>query len=141
MDSGQRTTTRVRYGETDQMGIVYHANYIVYFELGRTEFMRGHGVEYARMEEAGLRLAVVDVGARFLRPARYDEEITIETRLARATGVQLRFEYRVLREAAGGTGDDVLCTGHTVLACVDPGGRPTRIQSPWRERIAGAVTP
>lgn len=136
-----RTTTRVRYGETDQMGIVYHANYVTYFELGRTELMRAQAVTYAEMEAAGFRLAVVEVGARYLRSARYDEVLTIETRLTRATRVQLRFEYRVRGPAAAKDVEGpLLCEGFTVLACVTEAGRPTRIPSPWREHIAAALS-
>ena len=134
-----RATTRVRFGETDQMGIVYHANYIVYFEIGRTEFMRQRGTPYAEMEASGLSLAVVGMDARFRKPARYDQVITIETLLVAATHVQLRFEYRILGPEADG--EPLLCEGHTVLACVDSRQRPTRIPSPWREQIDAAVTP
>ncbi len=131
-----RTTTRVRYGETDQMGIVYHANYISYFEIGRTECMRRLGVTYAEMEKEGFRLAVVEVSARYVRSARYDEVLTIETRLTDASAVRLRFDYRVLGPSpADGEDGPLLCDGFTVLACLSEEGRPTRIPSPWRERI------
>ncbi len=138
-----RTTARVRYGETDQMGVVYHAHYVVYFELGRTEFMRCHGVEYAAMERAGLVLAVVDMGASFHRSAVYDDLLSIDTRLTEATGLRVRFEYRIYRAARPGEeGDEtLLCSGHTVLVCVSrASGRPLRISSPWSEKIAAAVS-
>lgn len=129
-----RTETRVRYAETDQMGVVYHANYVIYFEVGRTDFMRQHGMLYTEMEQAGMILAVVEMSARFKRSARYDEVLAVETRLAAASGVQVRFEYRVLRSRDDGA-EEELCTGFTVLACVNRAGRPTRFQSPWKERI------
>lgn len=134
------TTARVRYGETDKMGIVYHANYIIYFELGRTELMRAHGIDYAAMERDGQSLAVVDIAAHYHRPARYDDWLAIETRLTAASGVRLRFDYRVFQAASpdpagNAAAGDLLCEGHTVLGCVSPAGRPTRIRSPWRERI------
>ncbi|MFG0317195.1 MAG: acyl-CoA thioesterase [Planctomycetota bacterium JB042] len=133
-----RTTTRVRYGETDQMGIVYHANYVSYFEIGRTECMRRSGVTYADMEKEGFRLAVVEISARYVRSARYDEVLTIETRLTDASAVRLRFDYRVLGPPPPDGGDGpLLCEGFTVLACLNEAGRPTRIPSPWRERIEG----
>ncbi|MFH0946318.1 MAG: thioesterase family protein [Planctomycetota bacterium] len=138
-----RTELRVRYAETDQMGVVYHSNYVLYFEVGRTEFLRGSGVAYADMEREGVVLAVVDMGARFRRPARYDELLVIETRLVEATGVRVRFEYVVSRlDAAPEGGEEtVLCTGFTTLACVNSEGRLSRIQSPYREILEAAVDP
>lgn len=137
-----RTTVRVRYGETDQMGIVYHANYVPYFEIGRTEFMRERGVTYAEMEKNGLQLAVVEVGARFLRPARYDQVITLETRLTKTTHVQLRFEHRIFGpQPDAPEKEPLLCEGLTVLACINADGRPLRIPSPWRELIDSCVAP
>ncbi len=141
MAAVHRAQVRVRYAETDQMGVVYHANYVVYFEVGRTETMRALGVDYAEMERHGMILAVVDVSAQFRRPARYDDLLQIETTLAEATAVRVRFEYRVLRASEGG-GEELLCTGTTTLACVNEDGRPVRFQSPWRERLfdlAGAA--
>jgi acyl-CoA thioester hydrolase len=134
---GHRTTLRVRYGETDQMGVVYHGSYVAYVECGRTEFMRSRGIHYKVMESEGLMLAVVEIGLRYLRPARYDEELAVETRLAAASGVQLRFEYRIVRN--DGDQETVLAEAHTVLACVGRDGRPTRIRSPWREQLAALV--
>lgn len=143
MKPPHRTTVRVRYGETDQMGFVYHANYVPYFELGRTEFMREADLCYAEMEKEGMALAVVDLNVRYLRPAFYDQELVIETRLASASRVRLRFEYRILREPAEKAGaggpnaassegaPEVLCEGHTTLACLGPDGRPTRIRPPY----------
>lgn len=143
MEGPLRTPARVRYGETDQMGVVYHAHYVVYFELGRTDFMRRHGVEYAAMERAGMVLAVVDMGARFHKSAVYDDLLSIETLLTEATGIRVRFEYRVYR-AAGPDGqgeEELLCSGHTVLVCVSRASRrPMRIMSPWSEKIAAAVS-
>ncbi len=129
---------RVRYGETDQMGVVYHGSYVAYVECGRTEFMRANGVNYREMEEAGMALAVVEVRLRYLKPARYDDRLWIETRLVAATGVQVRFDYRVLRE--DDAAETVLAEGHTLLACVGKDGRPTRMRSPFRERIAELVS-
>jgi len=125
------------------MGVVYHSNYVLYFEVGRTEFMRRHGVCYADMESAGMILAVIDMSARFFRPARYDELLIVETRLAEASGVRVRFEYRVLRSGpASGPEEpeELLCAGSTTLACVNDEGRPARIRSPWKEQIESAVS-
>ena len=136
MRAPHRTTVRVRYGETDQMGFVYHANYVPYFELGRTEFMRDAGLCYAEMERAGMGLAVVDLNVRYLRPAFYDQELVVETRLTQASRVRLRFDYRILRADPGDAETlEVLCEGHTTLACLGPNGRPTRIRPPFAELI------
>lgn len=114
------TTLRVRYGEVDRMGVVYHAHYLAYFEQGRTEFLRARGRAYRDVEEDGSLLVVVETGLRFLRPARYDDLLCVRTRLVEARGVRLRFEYEVRR------GEDLLATGYTVLAHTDRAGRPCR---------------
>ncbi len=89
---------RVRYAETDQMGVVYHANYLVWFEVGRVEFIRKLGMDYRSMEqEDGIGIAVVDVSARYRYPARYDDELVIETRLLAARGAMVKFGYRIVR--------------------------------------------
>jgi acyl-CoA thioester hydrolase len=106
---------RVRYAETDQMGVVYHANYLVWFEIGRVEFIRKLGMDYKSMErEDGIGIAVVDVSARYRAPARYDDELVIQTRLLAARGSVIRFGYRVVRVAD----DLLLCEGETVHVVV-----------------------
>src|ERR1700757_3351860 len=91
---------RVRYAETDQMGVVYHANYLIWFEIGRVDFIRKLGMDYKAMErEDGIGIAVVDVSARYRAPARYDEELVVETRLLAARGPIIRFGYRIVRDA------------------------------------------
>lgn len=102
------------------MGVVYHGHYLAYFEQGRTEYLRSLGATYREVEDAGTLLIVVETGLRFHRPAGYDEELLIRTRLASARGVRLRFEYEVRRDGR------LLTTGHTVLACADRNGRPCR---------------
>lgn len=87
---------RVRYQETDQMGVVYHANYLNWFEIGRTEWVRQAGITYKEMEARGLLLPVTDVEASFKQPALYDDWITIATQVAEMTSVRVRFESRVL---------------------------------------------
>ncbi len=106
---------RVRYAETDQMGVVYHSNYLVWFEVGRVELIRQMGLNYKQMEEEdGCGIAVVDVHARYRAPARYDDELVIETRLLAARGAVIRFGYRMVR-----VGDGVLlCEGETVHVVV-----------------------
>jgi acyl-CoA thioester hydrolase len=117
-----RTDYRVIYGDTDQMGVVYYANYLVFFERGRCEYMRSRGFDYAAFERSGFGFPVVDAACRYVQPARFDDLITIETAIAAASRVTLEFAYRVLR------GGDVLATGRTKHACVTTaGGRPARL--------------
>src|SRR5271170_3762730 len=102
---------RVRYAETDQMGVVYHSNYLIWFEVGRVELIRSMGLDYKRMEvEEGCGIAVVDVHVRYRAPARYDDELVVETRLLAARGAVIRFGYKVLRVEDG----TLLCEGETV---------------------------
>src|SRR5271167_4747891 len=106
---------RVRYAETDQMGVVYHSNYLIWFEVGRVEFIRQLGLNYKQMEEEeGCGISVVDVHVRYRAPARYDDELVVETRLLAARGAVVRFGYRVLRVEDGA----LLCEGETVHVVV-----------------------
>jgi len=114
------TTTRVRFGETDKMGIVYHANFIVYFELGRTEYMRAKGLPYSECEKRGFRLVVVETGCRYKGSARYDEAITIRTRVTALGGATIRFEYDLDVDGRP------IADGFTVLASIDAEGKPVR---------------
>ncbi len=105
------TRVRVRYAETDQMGVVYHANYLVWFEVGRVELIRQIGLDYKRMEEdEGALIAVIEAKARYRAPARYDDELAVRTRLAGVRGGIVRFGYEVVRVADGA----MLCEGETV---------------------------
>jgi acyl-CoA thioester hydrolase len=132
-----RTTIPVRYHETDQMGVVHHAVYIHYFEVGRTEMMRTHGLDYAEMERRGILLAVIDVGLRYLAPARFGDCPVIETRLTNVEKVRVRFDYRILR---GEGSSDILCEGHTTLACVNPELIPVRIPADDRSKMLELVS-
>ena len=105
---------RVRYAETDQMGVVYHANYLVWFEVGRVEFIRQLGRDYKDMEQEGAFIAVAEATARYKAPARYDDEILIRTKLSGLRGSIVRFRYTVLRAADA----QVLCEGETVHVVV-----------------------
>jgi len=122
------TRLRVRYAETDQMGVVYHANYLVWFEVGRVEFIRQLGLDYKSMErEEGCGIAVIDVSARYRLPARYDE-----TRLIAARGAVIRFGYRIVRAA-----DDVLlCEGETVHVVVGSDMKKRSLPQKYAERFA-----
>jgi len=113
---------RPRYSEVDGMGIVYHANYLVYFDLGRTEYLRAAGSDYAQLERDGYRLVVVDLGVQYLRPARFDQPLSLEVRLEELQRASLTFRYS-LRDA----GRELLVTGHTRLGCLNLRHRPTRL--------------
>lgn len=133
----RRAMVRVRYAETDKMGVVYHANYLVWFEVGRTDWLRQAGWTYREMEASGVSLPVIEAHCEYRQPARYDDEIAIDARATLLTPVRLRFDYTVLR-AADGT---VLADGHTVHAAVDQGGRPCRLPEPVRQLLGPAGGP
>jgi acyl-CoA thioester hydrolase len=111
----------VRYAETDQMGIVYYANYLVWFELGRVEVLRSLGLTYSRLEtEHGCILPVIEARCRYRKPARYDEEIVIETRPAMLRGTVLKFAYRIYRKPdQEGKERELLAEGETVHVVCD----------------------
>ena len=112
---------RVRYAETDQMNVVYYANYLVWFEIGRVELLRALGLTYSQMEiEHKLVLPVVNASCRYRSPARYDDEILIETRPAMLRGSVLKFAYRILRRGADGPEPgQLLAEGETVHVVCD----------------------
>ena len=122
-------TARVRYGETDQMGVVYHANYLSFFEVARTELIRLRGVSYSALEEGGLRLMVTEAAMQYHSPGRYDDVLAITTRLAESGPARVRFDYEVRREGE----EEVLVSGHTVLASIGEDGRPCRLPAELRE--------
>lgn len=122
------TTVRVRYAETDRMGVVYHANYLQYFEIGRTEAMRSLGATYRSLEEGGIALAVVECGLKFRAGAKYDDELRIVTRPSSAGRVRVRFDYEIWR------GDKLLCDGFTVLACL-VNGKPAELPPEIRKML------
>ena len=117
------TELRVRYAETDQMGVVYHANYLAYCEVGRTEFVRAAGMSYREMEAAGVGLAVCDATLRFHGSATYDDRIRVETRLVDVRSRALTFEYTILNADSGAR----LVTASTQLIAVDRQGKPTTL--------------
>lgn len=114
---------RVRYAETDRMGVVYYANYFVWFEVGRTEWLRDTGWSYRDMERAGIALPVIEAYCDYRQPARYDDELEIHTRATMLTPVRIRFDYEIRRP-----GDSApLAAGYTVHAALDAMGRPCRL--------------
>src|SRR5262249_13188332 len=124
----RRTRVRVRYAETDRMGVVYYANYFVWFEIGRTDWLRETGQTYREMETAGVQLPVIEAHCEYRRPACYDDDLEIRTRAAMLTPVRIRFDYEVVR------GDDeTLVVGHTVHAALDSRGRPCRLPARVRD--------
>ena len=130
------TRVRVRYAETDQMGVVYHANYLVWFEVGRVEFIRQLGLDYKSMErEDGCGIAVVQADVRYRAPARYDDELVIETRLVAARGPVVRFGYRILRMEDRA----VLCEGETAHVVVGRDMKKRRLPQRYAERFAACL--
>ena len=101
MADSHEIAIRVRYAETDRMGLLHHANYFVYFEMGRTELLRGMGLSYRDIEDAGYFLVIVEVGCKFKRPAHYDDLLTLRTTLKRVTRVKIEHHYEVLRDGLG----------------------------------------
>jgi acyl-CoA thioester hydrolase len=126
------TLVRVRYAETDQMGVVYYANYLVWFEVGRTELLRRLGWSYREMEAAGFSLPVIEAACTYHRPARYDDELEIRASGRLLSPVRMEFTYEVRRVAD----DLVAATGRTVHAALDNDGKPCRLPSRIREVFA-----
>ena len=114
---------RVRYSETDQMGVVYHANYFVWFEVGRTDLLRSTGWSYRELEAEGVSLPVIQAQCEYRLPARYDDELEIRTSGAVVTHVRVEFTYEIVRVADGA----LLVTGRTMHASLDRDGRPCRL--------------
>lgn len=125
---------RVRYGETDQMGIVYHAEYLAWCEMGRTEYIRSKGMSYADMERRGVPLAVAEASIRYHAPARYDDMIRVSTVLARLGSRGLTFDYAITNAASG----QRLATASTTLVALDPQGKAATIPTDIREVLAKA---
>ena len=130
--SARRTTVRVRYAETDRMGVVYYANYLVWFEVGRTEWLRESGWSYREIEVAGVSLPVIEAHCEYRQSARYDDDIEILTRATLLTPVRVRFDYDVIRAS-----DQVMAAaGYTVHAALDANGRPCRLPDRVRRLLA-----
>jgi acyl-CoA thioester hydrolase len=132
-------TVRVRYAETDQMGVVYHANYLVWFEVGRVELMRALGVEYKRMEiEDDCQIVVADLRCRYHHPARYDEVLRVRTRIVESRNRVIRFAYELFRDADG----QLLATGETKHIICGRNGKPKLLPQKYRsifEAIAAEI--
>jgi acyl-CoA thioester hydrolase len=157
-----RTAYRVIYGDTDQMGVAYYANYLRWFEMGRTEMFRRLGVTYGEIEAQGIALPVLEAFCKYHQPARYDDVIVVETILDPAVRAGMKFDYRVFRESGGGsgtgetggdlpfpqtpsvqkdgrvTGEPLLAEGYTRHACLNRKGRVVRPPAFLTEAIAAA---
>ena len=129
------TTYRVIYGDTDQMGIVYYANYLLWFERGRAEFLRQIGLPYGTIEQQGFHFPVTEVHCRYANSARYDDVVQIETELVAVGRASLSFVYRISRDA----NNDLLATGSTKHACIDHAGKVTRIPRMLVVALKGAA--
>jgi acyl-CoA thioester hydrolase len=132
------TTVRVRYAETDQMGVVYHANYLVWFEVGRVELMRALGVEYKKMEiDDDCHIVVADVHCRYQQSARYDEVLRIRTRIAESRNRIVKFAYEIFRDADG----ELLANGDTTHIICGSNGRPKLLPHKYRVLLAAMEVP
>jgi acyl-CoA thioester hydrolase len=132
--SNVESRVRVRYKETDQMGIAHHSNYIVWFEIGRTDLCRATGFPYSAIEDRGLILVVVEITCRYRAPYKYDDEVLIRTSIAESASRSMKFAYELL----DGTGERVHATGHSVHVWVD---RETRRPTLADEEVMRAFAP
>ena len=124
-------TVRVRYAETDQMGVVYHGNYAEYFEMGRVEWLRSLGVSYKSLEESGIMLPVVSLTMNYKKPARYDDLLKVRTLLKKQEGVKIEFDYEIYNEIG-----ELLTTGYSMLVFVDmKTGRPVSPPQYLKEKL------
>ena len=126
------STLRVRYAETDKMGVVYYANYLVWFEVGRADLLRSLGWSYREMELAGISLPVIEAHCDYLRPARYDDEIEVRAEGRLLSPVRMEFQYQVVKIAD----QTIAASGKTVHAALDPSGKPCRLPERVREVFA-----
>jgi acyl-CoA thioester hydrolase len=131
LDAIRTTHVRVRYAETDRMGVVYYANYFVWFEVARTEWLRQTGWSYREMEVEGTSLPVIEAHCDYRRSAHYDDEIEIRTRATLLSPVRIRFDYDMSRQRD----TESLATGYTVHAALDPAGRPRRLPARVRSML------
>ena len=122
---------RVRYAETDRMGVVYHANYLVWCEIGRTEYIRTVGVSYSELEAEGLLLAVSEASLRFHAPARYDDIVRVDTSLAEVRSRTITFEYLISNAGSGAR----LVSARTSLVSIDAAGRTVAMPAEFRRRL------
>ena len=131
------TTIRVRYAETDQMGVVYYGNYFTWFEVGRVELCRQLGLDYKQMEiEDDSFLVVVEASCRYKRPARYDDLLTVRTRVTQSQKRTLRFGYEILHQTSG----ELIATGETLHVICDRLGKPKSLPEKYRDYFRASST-
>ncbi|HEX2343987.1 MAG TPA: thioesterase family protein [Vicinamibacterales bacterium] len=126
------SAVRVRYAETDKMGVVYYANYFVWFEVARADLLRSLGWTYREMEEEGFALPVIEAHCEYKQPALYDDELDVKANGSMLSMVRMQFEYEVIRKADG----TIAAVGRTVHAALDRGGRPCRLPERIRKAFA-----
>jgi acyl-CoA thioester hydrolase len=131
---------RVRYAESDQMGVAYHANYLIWCEVGRTDFIRELGMTYAEMEREGVLLAVSDAHVRFHASARYDDRVRIATRLSGVRSRMVTFSYDISRLAPDGSPSERLASATTTLVALDAAGKPAALPPAIRALLARGTT-
>lgn len=134
----QRTASvefRARYAETDQMGVVYHSHYLVWCEVGRTDYIRRLGMPYAELERQGMLLAVSEATLRYLGSAKYDDLVRVETSVGNVRSRTITFDYRIVNADTGAE----LVTGSTTLISLDRAGRPVALPAEFRERLVHGV--
>lgn len=132
MTPSHETTLRVRYAETDQMGVVYHSNFFVWFEVGRVELLRSLGFSYKEMEQQDdSHIVVVEVNCKYEKPALYDDQVRVRTSLAESKRRTMRFQYEVFNHATG----QRLATGETLHVICDREGRPKALPEKYRDKI------
>ncbi len=136
--SSRTAAVRVRYAETDQMGVAYYANYFAWFEVGRTEWLRQTGWTYREMEADGVFLPVIEATCTYRRPLRYDDLLSIRTTASLMSPVRIRFDYQVILDEAAGREAAI---GHTVHAATGPDGRPVRLPGRVRALFAPPAQP
>ena len=125
------SVVRVRYAETDKMGVVYYAHYLVWFEIGRTEWLRDTGWTYRSMEDDGLGLPVIEAHCEYKASARYDDDLEIRTRGRLVSPLRIAFDYDIVRR----TDSQVVATGYTVHVTLDRSGRPVRLPERVRDLL------
>jgi acyl-CoA thioester hydrolase len=130
-DQAHQTRLRVRYAETDQMGVVYHANYLIWMEVGRVELVRSRGFAYKTLEDQGLYLSVIEANCRYLFPARYDQEVIVETTVNKSSLRGVEFGYRILSAEP----ERLLAEGFTKHLWLNREMRPTRLPEQYRDSI------
>jgi len=123
---------RVRYAETDQMGVAWHGNVFAWFEIGRGDLLRELGTTYRALEEQGVRLPVIEAGASYVRPLLYDDIVEVRTRLSAHSGARLAFDYELHRDGTDGP----LVTGFTAHAAIDGSGRARRLPTALRRLLS-----